>query len=146
MSDEDRVTLDRTMAATSFAQDFLASSSSRGAEAMVDSDPQESPGSSPSPSSSPGPREGEQVFSPVWVKPGGRKDGDSGFISPDGASNQVTTGMAVNPFYGANFNPKHPLEVSHGAETDCKWNYFRKPVVFMCLNARFASVISNIRI
>ena len=127
MTEEDRATLDRTKAATNFAQDFLASSSSsgRGAEAMVDSDPepQESPGSC-SPSPSPGPIEGDQTFSPVWVKPGGRKDGDSGFISPDGATNQVNTGMAVNPFYEANFNPQHPLEVSHTAETDCKWNYF----------------------
>ena len=122
MSEEDKVTLDnRTMAATNFAQDFLASSSTRGAEATVDSDPPESPGSCPP---SPGPREEDQAFSPVWVKPDGRKDGDSGFISPDGATNQVNTGMAVNPFYEANFNPQHPLEVSHTAESDCKWNYF----------------------
>ena len=112
---------DRTMAATNFAQDFLASSSATsgpGAEAMVDSDPE--PRESPD-SCSPGPREEDQAFSPVWVKPGGRKDGDSGFISPDGASSQATTGMAVNPFYGANFNPQHPLEISHGAESDCKF-------------------------
>lgn len=119
MTEEDRVSLDRSLAANNFAQDFLASSASgAGAEAMVDSDPepQESPDSG-----SPGPREEDQAFSPVWVKPGGRKDGDSGFISPDGAgANQGTTGMAVNPFYGANFNPQQPLEISHGAEPDFK--------------------------
>ena len=122
MTEEDRVTLDRALAANNFAQDFLTASSGSGAEAMVDSDPepQESPGSCSS-STSPGPREEDQAFSPVWVKPGGRKDGDSGFISPDGATNHGTTGMSVNPFYGANFNPQHPLEVSHGAEPDCKW-------------------------
>ena len=120
MTEEDsRVTLDRTMAANTFAQDFLASSSSAaGAEAMVDSDPepQESPDSC-----SPGPRDEDQAFSPVWIKPGGRKDGDSGFISPDGATNQGNNGMAVNPFYGANFSQQHQLEVSRGAEPDCKW-------------------------
>ena len=138
MTEEDRVTLDRTLAANTFAQDFLASSASGpGAEAMVDSDPepQESPDSSSS--SSPGPREEDQAFSPVWVKPGGRKDGDSGFISPDGATNQAANGMSVNPFYGANFNPQHPLEVSHGAEPDCKWKLpklLRPDLVYLLSN------------
>ena len=111
------MTLDRTMAANTFAQDFLASSSSAaGAEAMVDSDPepQESPDSC-----SPGPREEDQAFSPVWVKPGGRKDGDSGFISPDGATNQ-----GANPFYGANFHPALNKEsgspLASGAESECE--------------------------
>ena len=115
------MTLDRSLAANTFAQDFLASSGP-GAEAMVDSDPepQESPDSCSS-STSPGPREEDQAFSPVWVKPGGRKDGDSGFISPDGATNHGNAGMSVNPFYGANFNPQHPLEISQGAEPECKY-------------------------
>ena len=111
--------------AANFAQDFLASSPTRGEVAEVET-------SSRSPSScSPCPVE-EETFSPVWAggqfsgqfsKPSGRKEGDSGFISPDGATNQ-----GANPFYGANFHPALNKEsgspLASGAETECEWEHF----------------------
>ena len=125
------------MAANTFSGDFLSSSPVRGetegksrsgepAEtAAAAACPEEAletssqSGSDTSVSPCPG-QETAQVLAAacVWS---GRREGDSGFISPDGATNQGTTGMAVNPFYGANFSQQHQLEVSRGAEPDCKW-------------------------
>ena len=109
---------DHQAMATDFAQEFLAASPSRGD--VAETSPQ-----SPSSSSSPGPVEEEQTFSPDWVagqftKPNGRKEGDSGFISPDGATNQGT-----NPFYGANFHPTLNQDSStnltvSAADSDCE--------------------------
>ena len=112
-------------AETNFSNDFLSSAGSpvrgeMGKPAPFDDDTRET-GSSGSTSQSPDscspcPTDDDQRFSAVWTngqlsKNTGRKDGDSGFISPAGPAgagvNPGHVGLeTVNNFYEANFHPK----------------------------------------
>ena len=114
MNEEEKIKLDPTMA-TNFTNDFLSSSPVRGEigkSPNFDMDEARDGESPQSPDScSPCPNEDDQRFNAVWTngqftKQNGRKEGDSGFISPAGASNNGHVGIeGVNPFYEANFHP-----------------------------------------
>ena len=117
MNDEDK--FDSGMTETNFANDFLSSSPVRGemgkpVEAFEE-DTRETGSSSQSPDScSPCPNEDDQRFNAVWTngqltKQNGRKEGDSGFISPAGPGANTNGHVNldnVNNFYEANFHPK----------------------------------------
>lgn len=104
--------------ANNFTGDFLSSSPVRGEigkstnnfDAMEIGAKEEGRESSSPASCSPCPNEDDQRFSAVWAngqltKATGRKEGDSGFISPAGATNNGHVGMeSVNPFNEVNFH------------------------------------------
>ena len=130
MTEEDRVTLDKAM-------DFLASSPPTHGETVEGPENSGSSGSS-----TPGPAEKEQSFSPLWPggqfgKAGGRKEGDSGFISPDGATNH-----GANPFYHqgqgeTGESVHHHPEISTG----CPNKRGNKKI---CKNPKFSYFFSNL--
>ena len=106
--------------ADNFSADFLSSSPVRGEigksannfdgmEIGTKEECRERSRESPD-SCSPCPTEDDQRFSAVWTngqltKATGRKEGDSGFISPAGATNNGHVGMeSVNPFNEVSFH------------------------------------------
>ena len=114
MNEDDNIKADPNMAAAAnFSNDFLSSSPVRGEigkSTNFELD-QSRESSSQSPDScSPCPNDEEQRFNNVWtngqfISKNGRKEGDSGFISPAGASNTGPVGMeGINPFIEANFH------------------------------------------
>ena len=116
-SQEPDMSADNIMA-NNFTGDFLSSSPVRGEigkstnnfDGMEIGAKEEGRESSSPNSCSPCPNEDDQRFSAVWTngqltKATGRKEGDSGFISPAGATNNGHVGIeSVNPFNEVNFH------------------------------------------
>jgi len=118
MNEDETIKLEpKTMGSeTNFSNDFLSSSPVRGeigkGANFEEHEVRDAESTSQSPDScSPCPNDEDQRFNGVWTngqfpKQNGRKEGDSGFISPAGTTNNGHVGMeGINPsFYEANFH------------------------------------------